>query len=134
MAWVVDTCVLLDIRLRDASFGISSARCLQSRLSEGLVISPVTYVELSPAFNGFAAQEEEFLELTGVEFASADWTSQDTAAAHQLWAEVIRKKRTGHGEKRPVADVLIEAFARRFQGIITRNPQHFATVKTLVPQ
>ena len=134
MAWVVDTCILLDIRLRDAVFGVSSARCLQSHLRDGLVISPVTYVELAPAFNGSAAQEEEFLKLTGVEYASVDWTSRDTAAAHQLWAEVIRKKRTGHGGKRPVADVLIEAFARRFQGIITRNPRHFATVKTLVPQ
>ena len=134
MAWVVDTCILLDIRLRDPAFGISSARCLQAHLREGLVISPVSYVELSPAFHGSAAQEEAFLQLTGVEYASVAWTARDTATAHQLWAEVIRKKRTGHGEKRPVADVLIKAFARRFQGIITRNPQHFTTVKTLVPQ
>ena len=134
MAWVVDTCILLDIRLRDAVFGVSSAYCLQSHLKDGLVISPVTYVELAPAFNGSAAQEEEFFKLAGVEYEAVDWTHQDTAAAHRLWAEVIRKKRSGQGEKRPVADVLIEAFAQRFQGIITRNPKHFATVEIVVPQ
>ena len=133
MAWVVDTCILLDIRLRDAAFGVSSAQCLQSHIKDGLVISPVTYVELAPAFNGSAAQQEEFLKLAGVDYQTIDWTREDTAAAHRLWAEVIRKKRSGYGGKRPAADVLIEAFAQRFQGIITRNPTHFSTVEILVP-
>lgn len=54
MAWVVDSCVLLDIRMNDANFGLPSARCLAAHLSEGLTIAPITYVELAPAFGGDA--------------------------------------------------------------------------------
>jgi len=52
MAWVVDTAVLLDVRLADAKFGLSPAQCLEAHLEDGLVISPATSVELAPAFHG----------------------------------------------------------------------------------
>ena len=50
--WVVDTSVLLDIHSADAAFSQASAECLAKYCAEGLVISPVTYVELAPAFDG----------------------------------------------------------------------------------
>jgi hypothetical protein len=34
---------------------------------------------------------------------------------------------------RLVADILIEGFAQRFQGIITRTPKHFSSLATIVP-
>lgn len=132
MAWVVDTSVLIDIYLPDQAFGEGSAKCLAAHLADGLVISPVTYVELAPAFNGDAPLQEQFLEENGVEWFEP-WTQADTEGAHSLWADRVRKKRAGHGSKRPVADVLIEAFAKRFQGLITRNPDHFTTVPVVVP-
>ena len=61
------------------------------------------------------------------------WSRLDTQNAHRLWAEHVEKKRFGHAGKRPVADVLIEAFAQRFQGLITRNPKHFTSVPVVVP-
>ncbi|MES2571365.1 MAG: hypothetical protein V4710_15095, partial [Verrucomicrobiota bacterium] len=61
------------------------------------------------------------------------WTLHDSQIAHGLWAAHITSKRTGHTGKRPVADILIEAFAKRFQGLITRNPKHFTTVPVIVP-
>ena len=61
MAWVVDTCVLLDIYSADPQFAQSSADCLANYLSDGLVISPVTYVELAPAFEGNTKLQEQFL-------------------------------------------------------------------------
>ena len=102
MAWVVDTSVLLDVRMNDATFGLTSAQCLAAHLAEGLVISPITYVELAPAFNGDARLQEEFLERTGVEWLEP-WTHADTQGAHRLWAEHVRRKRAGEGSKRPVA-------------------------------
>lgn len=48
-------------------------------------------------------------------------------------AACFASKRAGHAGKRPVADVPIEAFALRFQGLITRNPRHFKTVPTVAP-
>ncbi len=129
--WVVDTSVLLDVRMNDAAFGLSSAQCLAAHLSDGLVISPVTYVELAPAFDGNAALQEQFLERNGVEWLEP-WTHADTEGAHRLWASHVKAKRAGHGSRRPVADVFIAAFARRFQGLITRNPTHFTMVQVVV--
>ena len=132
MAWVVDTSVLLDIHLADPTFAERSGRCLALHLSDGLVICPVSYVELAPAFNGDSGLQQAFLQEVGVDWLQP-WTSLDTATSHQLWADHIADRRLGHGSKRPVADVLIEGFAHRFQGIITRNQKHFRSVPTVVP-
>lgn len=132
MAWVVDTSVLIDIYLPDPAFAQSSAECLAAHLPDGLTISPVTYVELAPAFGGDAALQNQFLVEVGIEWQEP-WMLQDMLAAHTLWASQVAKKRSGHSGKRPVADVLIEAFAQRFQGLITRNPKHFTTVAVVVP-
>ena len=132
MAWVVDSCVLLDIRMSDSEFGLASAKCLAGHLSDGLTIAPITYVELAPAFRGDPGIQNAFLEQAGVEWLTS-WTRAETEIAHQLWAAHIEKKRAGQTSKRPVADVFIEAFARRFQGIITRNAKHFTTVPVITP-
>ena len=132
MAWVVDSCVLPDIRMSDPSFGLASANCLAAHLSDGLTIAPITYVELAPAFKGDALLQNAFLEQAGIEWLTS-WTRADTEAAYQLWAAHVQKKRAGQGIKRPVADVIIEAFATRFQGLITRNAKHFTEVAVIVP-
>jgi predicted nucleic acid-binding protein len=132
MAWVVDTVVLLDICSADPAFAQASAACLVAHAQDGLTISPLTYVELAPAFNGDAVLQEKFLAEVGIDWPSS-WTLQDTQMAHALWAARIAQKRSGHMAKRPLADVLIEAFAKRFQGLITRNPKHFASVPVVVP-
>jgi predicted nucleic acid-binding protein len=42
------------------------------------------------------------------------------------WHRHIRQRRAGQSPRRPVADVLIGAFACRFRGLLTRNPRDFA--------
>ncbi len=66
MAWVVDTSVLLDIRLNDPRFGITSATCLAWRHKDGLVLCPVTSIELAPAFRGEYPLQQAFLRQIGV--------------------------------------------------------------------
>ena len=61
------------------------------------------------------------------------WNRLDTQNAHRLWADHVAKKRSGLARKRQVADVLIEAFAQRFQGLITRNARRFTSVSVVVP-
>ncbi len=137
MAWVVDTCVLIDVAIDDPSFGRASARCLQSRLRHGLTICPVTYVEIGPVFDGNAPRQEHFLSEAGIDFVEP-WTPEDTKRAYQWWAQFILKKRQQEMTRRPVADVLIGAFASRFQGLITRNPSDFRRLcpglKVIQPQ
>ena len=132
MAWVVDTSVLLDIRQNDPQFGLAAAECLVRHLPEGLVLCPVTYIELAPEFRGDSALQEEFFQKVGVEWLEP-WTRQDTQSAFRLWAYYVERKRAGQAGRRPVADVLIEAFAQRFQGLIMRNVKHFSTVAVVTP-
>jgi predicted nucleic acid-binding protein len=97
-----------------------------------LPVCPVTYIELAPEFAGDAALQEAFFQRVGVQW-SEPWTRQDTENAFHLWVDRIAKKRSGRAGKRPVADVLIEAFAQRFRGLITRNSRHFSIVELVIP-
>jgi len=47
--FVVDTCVLLDVFEGVEPFASSSADVLDEHLGSGLVIAPISYVELAPA-------------------------------------------------------------------------------------
>jgi hypothetical protein len=84
MAWVVDTCMLIDVLDDDPQFGRSSALTLDSYTGDGLVVCPLTYAELAPAFRGNAALQDEFLRGVGVDFRQ-DWTWADTLLAYEAW-------------------------------------------------
>jgi predicted nucleic acid-binding protein len=127
MPWVVDTCLLIDVAEADPAFGTASAALLDAKRPEGLTISPVTYAELAPVFDGDAAAQNEFLANLGVTWAE-DWTLTDTLAAHSAWHRYVAGKRAGKIPKRPVADVLIGAFASLRDGLLTRNEPDFRVV------
>ncbi len=124
MAWVVDTCLLLDIGLDDPRFAEGSERLLAGKARDALLICPITFVELAPSFGGNTTALEEFLFNLGVEYRE-DWTWEDTTRAHEAWSNHVQKRRAKQAAKRPVADILIGAFALRFQGLLTRNVAHF---------
>ena len=124
MAWVVDTCVLVDVAIDDPDFGRSSASYLQSRLRHGLLVSPVTFVEVGPVFSGDLETQKRFLDEAGINWLEP-WTSSDTEEANRLWSLFVLRRRQQKLRKRPVAEVLIAAFASRFDGLITRNPSDF---------
>lgn len=125
MPWLVDTCVLIDVAEADPKFGAASARLLQAKLREGLVVSPVSYAELAPVFDGSLEMQDEFLSAAGVSF-DAPWKHEDTLAAHAAWWSLVRRRRGRPAPRRPIADVLIGAMACRVGGLITRNGRDFA--------
>lgn len=125
MAWVVDTCVLIDVLEDDPQFGKKSARKLQSLLKQGLVLCPVTMVELSPAFEGDLSAQKRFLEMCGIDYHQP-FTLADGENAHSAWNHYIQAKRKKQAGKRPVADLLIGGFAIRFDGLVTRNGTDFS--------
>ena len=127
MAWVVDTSVVVDLVTGDPLFEPASTASLQAHLNDGLVVSPVTFVELGPSFSGDDAAAETFLKAVHIGTAEY-WTPADTLLAHRLWYQFQIKRRQLQVVKRPVADVLIAAFATRFQGIITRNASDFRNI------
>ncbi|HVG09550.1 MAG TPA: type II toxin-antitoxin system VapC family toxin [Thermoanaerobaculia bacterium] len=127
MAWIVDTCVLLDVLEDDPEFGRSSAVTLDAHVEEGLIVCPVTYAELAPAFQGDRSLQDEFLGGIGLDYRQ-DWLWEDTLRAHEAWNTFVQRKRAGLLPKRPLADILIGAFAIRHQGLITRNPDDFKPI------
>ena len=124
MIWVVDTCVILDILDRDVEFAESSSLAIQSKLDDVLTIAPITYVELAPAFNGNVLEQDAFLDgiLIHRDF---DGSRDAVLLAHKAWCEHIMRKRMGNDKKRPIADVLIGAYALLNGGLITRNEGDF---------
>jgi len=126
MAWVVDTCLLLDVGLDDPKFGEPSEALLQKKVEDGLLICPVTFVELAPAFAGDLGALRRFLSGLAVDHAEL-WQDQDTDRAARAWSRHITRRREdpARSAKRPVADVLIGGFAMRFDGLLTRNTGDF---------
>lgn len=124
MSWVVDSCVLFDILEGDSQWAWRSASALSTLLPEGLTVCPVTLVELAPAFDGDPLAAGPFLRQVGVQ-ADPDWTWPDTIHACAAWSRLVQARRRGVARKRPIADILIGAFAERFEGLVTRNPQDF---------
>ena len=124
MSKVVDTCVLLDILDGEPEFSLRSANALNRHAPEGLLIAPVTYVELAPAFLGDRERQDEFLSRLDIHLPFI-FNRNDLYLAHAAWNRHILDKRKGIAVKRPIADVLIGALAMECGGLITRNPKDF---------
>ena len=127
--WVVDTCVIIDVLSGDGVFSTKSADAIDAKRAEGLVIAPITYVELAPSFLGDVAKQDMVLSGLGIECDFAG-NKEAVLAAHKAWYEHVLRKRLGGDSKRPIADVLIGAYAMQKGGLITRNEADF---KTLYP-
>jgi predicted nucleic acid-binding protein len=125
--WVVDTCIVIDVLDSVSGFARPSALALDDHREEGLIVAPITFVELAPAFNGSVADELDFLAELGIDL---DFAGQRDAilAAHQAWYAHICRKRMGAIAKRPIADVLIGAYAQTMGGLITRNEDDFRSL------
>ena len=124
MSMVVDTCVILDVLERDPVFGMASAEAIDHHADDGLIISPMTYVELSPAFLGDEARERNFLFEIGIDLPPGV-SDEDLSIAAATWNRHIQRKRSGKAARRPVADVMIGALAQANDGLITRNADDF---------
>lgn len=124
MAWVVDSCILIDIAVADPLFGTASAQCVSSKLADGVVACPVSQIEIVPQFGGQPTQVRHFLQQSGIQH-TIDWTNADTEAASLGWAAYVAARRAGRAAKRPLADLQIGGFSMRFQGLITRNAGDF---------
>lgn len=122
--WIVDTCIIIDLYEECPVFGEVSTQCLESVEAEGLAACPVSLVELAPAFAGNMSLQKEFLSTAFISFTEP-WTSQDTETAHEAWARVTLARRKERLPRRPVADILIGAFAANRTGLVTRNPEDF---------
>jgi len=122
--WVVDTCVIVDVFEGDPLFAQASASLIKALAPQGLCVNSVTMVELTAAFKGNFAAQEKFLTQAGIDYTEA-WHVSDTKMAHAAWHAFVSARRSGQTPRRPIADILIGAFAMNRSGLITRNPDDF---------
>jgi predicted nucleic acid-binding protein len=127
MSWVIDTCLIIDVLENDPSFGEPSARLIDRLSKDGLTLCPVSYVELAPAFLGDRKRQNEFLSAIGLSY-DEPWDWPATQLAHQAWHRQVAFRRENKTARRPVADVLIGAFAAVRTGLLTRNPDDFKRI------
>ena len=122
--WVVDTCVIIDILSGDGKYSCKSADAIDIKRDDGLVIAPITYVELAPSFGGDSNNQDSTLSELGIEI---DFGGNRDAviAAYKAWYDHVRRKRAGQVAKRPIADIMIGAYAMQKGGLITRNEDDF---------
>ena len=132
MIWVVDTCVIIDILRGDETFAPLSANALLEKCFDGLAIAPLSYVELAPEFNGDSVAQDFFLDSLWIR-RDFDENRDMVLSAHRAWNEHILRKRAGQARKRPIADVMIGAYALRKGGIITRNEADFRSLYPNLP-
>jgi len=118
MKWVVDTCIVLDVWLKDEEFHECSCRALNLKRRDGLIIAPPTYIELAPLHRGNIEAHNEDLEKHGIAW-HAEWEWDDTVKAFAIYDRIcggIYKPR------RVAADALIGAWAmKRGFGLISRD-------------
>jgi len=127
MNWVVDTCMIIDVLDNDPSFGAISARLIDEYAPEGLSLCPISYIELAPAFLGDKRRQNEFLSAIGIDYNEV-LDQRFIEDAYRAWDRQVILKRSKQAARRPVADILIGAFALRRKGILTRNPSDFKRV------
>ena len=124
MSLVVDTCVIIDVLDGRSPFSKASAKTLDMYADEGLLIAPISYVELAPAFLGDENRERDFLLDLGIDLPPLI-DNTDLSAAHAAWYRQVLRKREGKTTRRPIADVMIGALASVNEGLITRNVKDF---------
>ena len=122
--WVVDTCVIIDILSGDGEFASKSADAIDMKRDDGLVIAPITYVELAPSFDGDSNLQDSTLAGLGIE-VEFDGNRDVIMTAYKAWHGHVRRKRAGQVAKRPIADIMIGAYAMQKGGLITRNEDDF---------
>ena len=75
-------------------------------------------------FDGDRERQDAFLKESWIYFNFAG-NKEAAVAAHKAWYEHVLRKRKGETTKRPIAGVMIGAYALQKGGLITRNEDDF---------
>jgi len=70
MAWVVDTCLLIDVAEADPTFGVASAKLLDLKRADGFTICPVTSSTWKPTRATLEASARRGCESNSESFRS----------------------------------------------------------------
>lgn len=129
MSTAVDTNVLVDFLAGEPAAARRARQALErAHARGGLVIAPVVYAELLAYPGRRAAEVDAILQATGI---TVDWDLSPliwrrAGEAFAAYAE-RRRKETGTGPRRILADFLIGAHAAQVGALLTRDLGHYRT-------
>ena len=86
--WVVDTCVIIDVLSGDSDFSEKSADAIDAKRDDGLVIAPITYVELAPSFCGDSTSQDAVLSDLGIDVEFGK-DKDIVMSAYRAWHEHV---------------------------------------------
>jgi len=115
--WVVDTCVILDLVAGSPDQTVAAESVLDR--AGAVAVCPVSVVELGPTFPDGGKLRDFFLDY-GIE-AHHPFTELDADVGRDAWHRIIRQRRLTGSSRRPIADILIGAFAVGRAGVVSRQ-------------
>ena len=128
MITAVDTSVLLDLLLRDPTFGARSEEALRKASRDGaLIICEVVYAELAGLFPSHTALET-FLRETGIQLKPSH--PEILWKAGELWRRFcVDRTRPAAAARRILSDFLIGAHAMlQAEQLLTRDKDFYRAV------
>lgn len=124
MKYIVDPRLLLDILEDDPERGGPALALLEKHKNATLVLAPISYVALAPAFMGLRELQDEFLSNLGITVAT-DFPLETLHTAYKAWSEYVRDNPDKVGGGNELDFVCVGAVALLHDGILTRDGAFF---------
>lgn len=136
MQYVVDPYLVVDILDGDPEWGERSARLLDAHRKDTLIMAPLSYLALAPAFCGQHSLQDEFLLGLGIS-VHCKYPMETLYAAYDAWYHYQLEHPDATGIGSPFDALCLGAFALSYDGLLTRNAslyrQYFLSLRVLEP-
>lgn len=118
--YLVDPRLIVDILDNDPEWGERSAKLIDSYSEHLLVLAPISYLALGPAFMGMRTMQDEFLANLGITVAQK--TPLDVMhAAYKAWCAYQQENPKAKGIGSVFDSLYVGAHALLYDGFLTRQ-------------
>lgn len=136
MQYLVDPRLIVDILENDPKWGKRSAKLIDDHSDDLLVLAPISYLALGPAFMGMRTMQDEFLANLGITIAQR--TPIDVMhAAYKAWVAYQQDNPNAKGIGSAFDSLYVGALALMYDGILTRQGslyrKYYSTLRVFEP-
>lgn len=118
--YVVDPRLVVDILEGDAEWGVRSARLMDRFRGKQLVIAPISYLALGPAFMGMRSLQDAFLANLGI-CVTQKFPIEVMNSAYKAWCAYKGDHPGASGPGSAFDSLYVGAIALLYDGILTRQ-------------
>ena len=118
--YLVDPRLIVDILENDPKWGKRAAKLIDAHADDLLVLAPISYLALGPAFMGMRTMQDEFLANLGISIAQR--TPIDVMhAAYKAWCAYQQENPKAKGIGSVFDSLYVGAHALLYDGFLTRQ-------------